>query len=41
MLGEIDSGHLPPHSQQRFVRSKKSLPFNDFSHFPNAPWHAI
>jgi hypothetical protein len=32
---------FPPHSQQRFVRRQKALQFNDFLHFPNAPWHAI
>jgi hypothetical protein len=37
----ISCGHFPPHSQQRFVLRKKSPSFNDFSHFPNAPWRAI
>jgi hypothetical protein len=23
------------------LAAPKPLPFNDFSHFPNAPWHAI
>jgi hypothetical protein len=28
------------HNKDSFA-AQKTLPFNDFSHFPNAPWHAI
>jgi hypothetical protein len=28
------------HDKDSFA-GKKTLPFNDFSHFPHAPWHAI
>ena len=28
------------HNKDSFA-AQKTLSFNDFSHFPNAPWHAI